>query len=325
MKYTREELIQALNSEDESHRLYAVEDILDSSYIDLALNLVERLKIETSPIVKNSIISVLQKMNCVAAYQKIFDFFSSEDPFLRNSAVTLFSSYGEEGLHFLVSYIDHADKEVRKLILDALVEMAFLSPELKSQVLDVFHASLHDPAINVVITAVEYITKLEEKASLEELIELYKKTNEPMLKVAILDFFLKVGDLQDLELIYELVFEKEGVDPLYLSQAIKLCGKLGNQEKLLELIHSLEDLSYYSEDILFALDSLNKRVGLEKDMFFEIIKKISQQKNLKEDLKFTCVKLLLSFPNRENIEFIEQWSKTESIEFQEFCREAIHE
>jgi HEAT repeat protein len=325
MKYTREELIKALNSQDESQRLYAVEDILDSSYIDLAVNLVERLKVETSPMVKNSIISVLQKMNCVEAYQKIFEFFSSEDPFLRNSAVGLFSKYGEEGLNFLVSYIDYADKEVRKLILDALVEMALLSPELKTQVLDVFHASLHDPAINVVITAVEYITKLEDKASLEELAELYTNVNEPMLKVAILDFFLKIGELKDLKLAYELLFHKGELESIYLSQAIRICGKLANKDKFLELLNSLEDWSYYSEDILFALDSLNKTVGLEDTVFFDIIKKISEQKNLKEDLKFTCVKLLLSFPTKENIEFIKNWAKKESIEFQEFCKEAIYE
>ena len=91
----KDELILLLNSKEESERLYAVEDILDFGLIELSLELLTRLKVETSPAVKNSIVSVLQKMEHTPAYPVIFKLFPDRDAFMRNSAVSIFSAYGE--------------------------------------------------------------------------------------------------------------------------------------------------------------------------------------------------------------------------------------
>ena len=80
----KDELILLLNSKEESERLYAVEDILDFGLIELSLELLTRLKVETSPAVKNSIVSVLQKMEHTPAYPVIFKLFPDRDAFMRN-------------------------------------------------------------------------------------------------------------------------------------------------------------------------------------------------------------------------------------------------
>ena len=139
----KDELILLLNSKEESERLYAVEDILDFGLIELSLELLTRLKVETSPAVKNSIVSVLQKMEHTPAYPVIFKLFPDRDAFMRNSAVSIFSAYGENVVTFLSSYLDHADKEVRKLILDSLVEIASRRSETKNSVLEIFRACLY--------------------------------------------------------------------------------------------------------------------------------------------------------------------------------------
>jgi HEAT repeat protein len=170
---TKEELLKSLNDNNESERLYAVEDIMDSNFLDLSIELVKRLQVEKSNLIKNSIISVLQKMENPVIYKDIFELFPMEDPFLRNSAVSIFASYGENSITFLTSYIDHTNKEVRKLVLDSLVEIALKNPSTKNSVLEIMRAHLFDPEINVIITAIEYLGKLEDDNSTQEFIELF--------------------------------------------------------------------------------------------------------------------------------------------------------
>lgn len=302
---TKEELLLAISSSEESTRLYAVEDIADSKYSGPAINLVKRLSIENSAAVKNSIISALQKLDYSPSYPELFAFFSSPDAFLRNSSVSILSSYGEEAAIFLTSYLDHSNREVRKLIIDCLMEIVNYHPHTRSQVLDVMRACLHDPDVNVVITAVEYIGKLGDKESSDSLIELFQKTNIPMLRSSILDTIFILGD----EFIFNkmcdlLISNIDNLKFLFLPQILRFLAGTKRNEEFTSLINSLEKPEIYADDIIKALSWIKKEK--QNDYFYQccfpIIKNLIPKLENKES-KFSFASLLLDSEDPEIVFF----------------------
>ncbi|MCB1141310.1 MAG: HEAT repeat domain-containing protein [Leptospiraceae bacterium] len=325
MEKTKEDLIAELNHDDESQRLYAVEDIYDSKQNELAVDLVKRLKIESSKAVKNSIVQVLQKMEYEKVYGEIFELFPDEDPFLRNSAVTIFASYGEDAVVFLSSYIDHSNKEVRKLILDSLVEMANGSNHTRSSSLEILRACLHDPEINVVITAVEYLGKLNDQNSVHDIVELFLKKDEPMLRSSILDSLQKIGDKEEIgKVIGSLMNDEILSNSLYTPQIIRLLAISGKTDELLKVIEEMPDIAQYTSDIIFSLDHLVRNDSLAPEIVVSTIEKFSNL-NLSEETKFISVKLLHMAGTSNSLGIIKEWANTGSEEFKQFCNEVLAE
>lgn len=318
MRKSKEELIQLLQDKEESQRMYAVEDILDSGYKDLSIPLVQRLKVEKSPAVKVSIVSVLQRIDYPLAYPEIFQFFSAVDPYLRNSAVSIFSSYDEDAVAFLSSYLDHSNREVRKLIIDCLAEIAVNRPEIKENVLIIIRACLHDNDINVMITAVEYIGKLEDKDSLDDVLSLWKRKDEPMLRSTILDVILKIANKEIWNEIVSEIFPEDYslLDPLYIPQFLRILARAGKIVELIKYISKLPDIEYYGEDVINAVDwILKNEEGLDlRDLLSPLIL-ISKNARLKEDLKYLCAKWIIASGDLEAIEYVKEWSKRENDDF----------
>lgn len=331
MNKTKEQLISSLNDIDESERLYSTEDISDSGEPELSVELIHRLKIESSGAVRNSILSAMQKMEHRSAYQEIFKLFSDEDAFLRNSAVSIFGSYGEEAVTFLSCYIDHSNKEVRKLILDSLTEIANNRHTTQLSVLEILRAYLHDPDINVVITAVEYIGELGDVSSIEELSELFQRNEEPMLRFTILDVILKIGKKEDLERALTNLFHNDfsNVDTFDLPQILRLLAQSGRKEDFLNLVNGLSDISYYSEVLLIAIDWLVKNEDFKPESVIDILIKILEEENLKEDLRFISVQLLIASREERAMDFVRELGSKGNDVFSNFCKDSteamIHE
>lgn len=324
MNKTKEQLISALNDKDESERLYSTEDISDSGETELSVELISRLKIETSEVVKNSILSALQRMEHPSAYLELFKLFSAEDAFLRNSAVSIFGSYREEAVTFLSSYLDHSNKEVRKLILDSLVGIANNHSNTRESVSEILRAYLHDPEINVVITAVEYIGELGDVSSIDDLSELFLRNTEPMLAFTILDVILKIGNKEDLEKALTNLFQNNfsNTDTFDMPQMLRFLAQSGRKEDFLVLINDLTDISYYSEVLLISIDWLVKMEGFQTSTVLDILIKILKEENLKEDLRYICVRLLLASREERAMDIIREIGIKGDSAFHRFCKES---
>lgn len=324
MSKTKEELILSLNNTDENERLYAVEDILDSDYKDLSVELVKRLKIEKSSLIKNSIISVLQKMETQELYKELFDLFPDEDPFLRNSAVSIFSSFGENSVHFLSSYIDHSNKEVRKLVLDSIVEIALKNPSTKSSVIEILRAHLYDPEINIVITAVEYLGKLEDTFSIQEFINIFHSTNQDMLHSTILDVVTKIGNKETITPIISSLLTPEILNnSLYYSYIIILLAISDKTKEFQDLLEKEKLIEIYPQEFIQALEIFLKNGSMNLNLIKDYICELMDMKNISEEVKFSSVNLLLHTKHPQRYELISRWSKEGSSEFQGFCKEIL--
>ena len=281
-----EELRKKLNHPDEAERIYAVHDIMDNNITELLPDLVKKLVTEESIAVKNAIVEALKNMDISSIYEILFELFSSPDAYLRNAAVEIFaSSSDKEGVvAFLASKLDHANKEVRKLILDSLVEIGTPSAVMA------IRASLYDSSKNVQITAAEYLGKLKDKESLQELIELFKKDSEPMLRVSILHALREIKEGFKIKDIIKMVLpEKKVIEEniIFLPELMKLVADLGEKDDIIYLLEIVKYDSAYAYDLIDFLIKICQRFPeLRKlEQIYNIYQYIKKDPTIEEELK----------------------------------------
>ena len=301
------ELLRELNGPDEAERLYAVHDLTDGGHPDAALHLAERLVIERSQAIRDAIVFSLKTISCSRIYDHLFDLFRSPDAYLRNAAVACFGSRNDDAVGFLASNLDHSDREVRKLTLDALFQIG--SPDAVLAV----RACLHDKAPNVQITAVEYLGRLQDEASMEEMLELFEKSSEPMLRTSILESLAIIGDDTPIRRVLAILApdgDFSAIDPIYIPQVINLAAKAGNPDDLCAVIDSVEEISIYADDIMRALEQAKHRHSdlLPNDGLFKRVLDIAEDGRVREDVRYAAVNSILdkgcAFPDYSPIYFV---------------------
>jgi len=280
------ELRKKLNHPDEAERIYTVHDIMDNNITELLPDLVKKLVTEESIAVKNAIVEALKNMDISSIYEILFELFSSPDAYLRNAAVEIFaSSSDKEGaVAFLASKLDHANKEVRKLILDSLVELGTPSAIMA------IRASLYDSSKNVQITAAEYLGKLKDKESLPELIELFKKDLEPMLRVSILHALREIKEGFKIKDIIKMVLPEKKVTEeniIFLPELMKLVADLGEKDDIIYLLEIVKYDSAYAYDLIDFLIKICQRFPeLRKlEQIYNIYQHIKKDPTVEEELK----------------------------------------
>ncbi len=253
-----EDLMKALHSADEAVRLYAVEDIAELGTPDAAIPLIYQLVREGSEAVKNAVVFALCHLDCRQVYEQLFDLFTSNNAFLRNAAVAIFGAGGEEAVAYLTSKLDYQDREVRKLVLDALFEIG--SPET----LLIIRAGLYDESPNVQITAVEYLGRLNDDEAVDDMISILSETDEPMLKAVILETLSMVGKAENIQDVLDIMMpdgDVMGVDSFYLAPLTDLTAKVGSIEHIIKMLETIENIELYGAEVVNIIDTACKRMG----------------------------------------------------------------
>jgi len=295
------ELIKKLDNPDEAERIYAAQDIAEKNQPDMALPLFRRFQTEDSPAVRDSILFSLKNLPCKDIYNHIFKLFKSSDAYMRNAALSVFSSGGDESLGFLTLHMGDSDREVRKLILDAL--FAIGTPDAVLAV----RAALHDPSVNVQITAVEYLGRLEDKDSADDLLALFQKETEPMLRTAILDSLSMIGDKSAIMKVLSILIPEEktsevsktsevfaGIDPIYIPEVIRLAAQAGDTEYISKILDAVSSFKIYANDIIRAIDLARHRFkdSFREELIFEKLIEIAEDKEIPEDSRNAAAELL---------------------------------
>ena len=316
-------LRKSLASADEGERLYAVEDLCEAGLPESVPYLVASLESENSQVVRDALVFALKKLDCSNAYPTIFDLFRSEDAYLRNAAVSIFGAGGDDAVAFLASRLDEADREVRKLILDALMETGLPDARLA------IRAGLHDTAPNVRITAVEYLGRLPDTGSVGEMLALFRTDPEPMLRATIIEAISSIGDISAIKAVVSLLMPEEGAGDLhgiYLPQLMKLVGMAGNEEDAVRVLGSVPDVDVYAEDIITMLGQAKKRLGnpaLGREAQ-DALHTIVAAPSLRADLQYGALALLAQSGTagaRKTIEEI--MNKADDEDLRSFCRECL--
>ncbi len=249
-------LIEALSSADEAKRIYAVQDIGDTDDPEMVPVLIRQLRVEPSRVVKDAIGFQLRQMDCSSDYALLFTLFASPDAYLRNAAVEIFGAGGDNAVGFLTAHLDHSDREIRKLILDALFAVGTLEATLA------IRAGLYDTAVNVKITAVEYLGRLEDRDSVPEMIELLKNDPEPMLIIAALESLPFLASESEIEKTLQTILpggDLSLADPLYLPEILRLTARAADPDVIRQMIGDITDLKSYAQDVLVMLEEAKTR------------------------------------------------------------------
>lgn len=251
-----QDLIDDLNGSDESGRIYAAQDMAETHNPDFAVHLIRRLQIEQSQGVKDAVVFALRTMPCSGIFSQLFDLLRSPDAYLRNAVISIFGDQGENAVNFLKPRLNHKDGEVRKLILDAL----FATGDPES--LDAIRSCLKDDSVNVLITAIEYLGRLEDKQSAGSLIEIFRANDEPMLRIAVLESLFLIGDHAHIRKIFSILAPNNdfgNIDPFYIPQMLRLSACVGDTRLFTELTEKIANINLYSEDILDAIESVSRQ------------------------------------------------------------------
>jgi len=285
--------LNELNSPDEASRIFAAQDIGDLNRPEMALPLLTRLLVEESQAVRDALVFSLKSIGCSVVSEGLLELFHSPDAYLRNAAVDLFGTGKEETVAFLSSHLDHEDKEVRKLILDALFLIGTAGAELA------IRSGLRDPALNVKITAVEYLGRLEDRESIGEILSLLERESEPMLRASILESLSLIGNDAVIAQVLSILApdgDFNGVDPIYIPQVIDLVAKTGDLETICRVINAVTNLSAYADDIIRAIGRARHRYKTLswEDRVIAKVMAIAKDPEVMEEVRYAAVGCLLS-------------------------------
>lgn len=295
----KETLLQNLKNPDEAERIYAIEDLLAEKRTELYPVLIAHMYAENSRLVRELIVEAFKVLDISPYFSEIAKYFESSDGYIRNCAIEIFGSKGEDAVAFLTSIMDHGNKEVRKLVLDSLVATSskYSIPALR--------AALKDKAPNVMITAVEYLGKIYDEDSLEDIMEIFENTQEPMVRIACLETLVIMGQASTVDRVLAAVGGKS-MDSFYKPTVLRLVGEKGTSRHLDFLLSFLNNRNtmYFKEiaNAVLKIVSKNQIHHLDEEHTKFIL---SNLRNLDgyadERLTFLYIISNLDIPGKESI------------------------
>lgn len=293
----RDTLIKNLKNPDEAERIYAVEDVLAEKDENLYPVLAEHMYTETSRLVRELIVEAFKVLDISGLFPEIAKYFESSDAYIRNCAIEIFGSKGEESVAYLTSIMDHSNKEVRKLVLDSLVATSskYSIPALR--------AALNDKAPNVMITAIEYLGKIYDEESLDNIVSIFEKTDEAMVRMSCLETLIIMGNSSIVDRVLFVVGRKS-MDSIYKPTVIRLVGEKGSLLHLEFLLSFLNNRNtmYFREigNAVLKIISRNRVRKLDEQYLKFIINSIKNtESSTDERLTFLYIVSNIEMDNKE--------------------------
>jgi len=295
----KDKLLKALQDDDEAERIYAVEDVITAQDKKLYPAIINHIYDERSRLVRELIVEGLKVLDISDYFGEIAKYFESADAYVRNCAIEIFGSKGEEAVAFLTSIMDHTNKEVRKLILDSLVATGskYSIPALR--------AALRDKAPNVMITAIEYLGKIYDEESLNEVLDIFERIHEPMVRSSCLETLTVMGNPAAVDRVLA-VLGHQNMDSFYKPSVLRLVGEKGSArhfEFLLSFLNNKNTMYFreISNGILKIISKENIHTLDEEHTKFML----NNLKNLngyaEERVTFLYIISKLNVPSKESL------------------------
>ncbi|MDD3269147.1 MAG: HEAT repeat domain-containing protein [Syntrophomonadaceae bacterium] len=252
-----DDLINELKSEDERDRAFAVEDIVYEGVPGCIDLLVEQLKIEKSHYVREVIVRNLKTLPGTELVEKIIPLLRSDDAFIRNAIIDIISEQEEEAVSLLRPLLKDADKDIRKFALDILFLLN--NPYSASLIAE----ALDDSDINMVITAVEYLGRMEAQGVAPQVNDLFAKTQNILLRCTCLEAMAVLGDDNSLAIVSQLYADPQTIADLELYSYLKFLAKKGQEDYLpwvVSLIKTKGQLM--AKEIINTIEGILERANL---------------------------------------------------------------
>lgn len=250
------ELINCLNSPEETERIYAAEDLGYAHESEALEPLLGHLSLEPSRKVREAIFLALERIESPRAPGKIAELFGSGDAFLRNQAVVLLQKKGPSAIPVLMVKMRDPDAGIRKLALDTAAGIGHASTE------PIYEMAMRDPDINVLIAALEYLGNQKMSRFRKWVEQVFLTAQEPMVVSAALSTLSKIGDDGSWECIRRRYPSPARVPNWEISWWVRGLGSFGGANEV-ELFHEIlvRHDGRVAGDAIDALEQFEERHG----------------------------------------------------------------
>ncbi|NLU48854.1 MAG: response regulator [Syntrophomonadaceae bacterium] len=295
-------LTAALNSVDEKERAFAAEDIGYDNLTEGIGPLVERLQIEPSRFVREVIVNALRNMKGTELVEQVIPLLRSDDAFIRNATIDILSRQNETALAPLEKLLGDPDKDVRKFALDVMFQLN--SPFAANLIAE----ALDDPDINIVITAVEYLGRLEAAAHIDKINRIFNSASNLLLRCTCLEAMALIGDQESVAAVAAAYPTYESISPLEQYSYLKFVASKGTETHL-PLVTSLllEKGKLMAKEIINAIEGIlrhSERNYLPPELLSAIT--VYLDSGINDINKYELLVLLGEFRNAEIFSLLEQ-------------------
>ena len=176
---------EALNTDELSKRLDAVEYLISHKEFYYVLNLLNELfkkdKIEDHPIIDAVFARLKTRPKRSDDFNELFKMLKSDNAYLRNQAITFLQNYNQDAENFIKKLLQDSDKDIRIFAVNILGD-AKLENTLEP-LRDFIKA---ENELNPLMTAVDYMGEIGEEEDIELLINIKEKfADEPFVIFAV--------------------------------------------------------------------------------------------------------------------------------------------
>ncbi len=218
-----------LQSSDEVERAYAAEDLGYLNTSEAVAPLIQRLEREPSPVVRDTILQALARIDADEAIEGSISLFASDDAQIRNLAVSVLRLKGGRPVPFLKTVMESGGQDERKFVLDVLSGID--APEAG----EIYAAALSDNDPNVLITAVENLGRIKAVEFRSQVEQLVLYGGHPMLLAVCLEALAVLGDGSSLASIQSRFPDLTALPDFLLPSCLKALAALGTECELADL------------------------------------------------------------------------------------------
>jgi len=284
-------LIANLALENEADRIDAAEDLGYAGTAEAVAPLVDRLAVEQSRKVRETIFLALERIDRPEVRIQMAIMLDSDDAFLRNQAVGLLQRKGASAAPVLLARMDDPDPDVRKFVLDTAAGIS--SPEVEP----IYEAAMRDQDINVLIAALEHLgeqRKVRFKSAVEQV---FLTATQPMLVCAAFATLLQIGDVGSWQCIRQRYPAAVNVPNWELGWWIRALGDFGlagEIEAFYEILQRHD--GNVASDTIDALERFQLRHGHVhvSEEFWQLLREMTRTSRAAED-KLQLLRVLGGF------------------------------
>ncbi|KXG77326.1 hypothetical protein AN618_12230 [Fervidicola ferrireducens] len=182
---------QMKSGKSKNERIQAALDLGSIKAKEAVDVLVEQLLVEEDEVVREAIVTSLIKIGDEYVANRAAGLLESEDAYVRNAGVEILSIIGEPAIEILQKMINHPDRDVRILAVNALGES-----HIRETIRYLRRVIMEDDDENVVASAIEYLSELGfEKEDKEVVMKAAKRFSSPFFQYTVKSAIEKMADL----------------------------------------------------------------------------------------------------------------------------------
>jgi HEAT repeat protein len=169
--------------------------------------------------------------------------------------------------------------------------------------------------MNIIITAVEYLGRLESYTHASQVNELLKNTSSLLLRCTCLETLAVIGNEESVDAVAEVYPKRQLISPLETYSYLKFIAYLGTQADLpliIELMHDKGQMMH--KEIINALQGILRRSNLEK-LENELVAGLTAylETGINDINKYELLVLLGAYKNEEIYPLLIQYAGADNL------------